>query len=301
MSRSADVWGRDESYLWYSTGAAAFYTDLQYGFLGDGTLQARYIRGMFNNKPYTLGKYESTRIRAAIGELAANGGAPMGFYCRFTDPLARAEFARYYQFIRRYDEIYRNNRSHAEAVLIIPRSRAQAGDIAPVEQFRQLGKQLLNEHILFDVLSDEPHHAERRKQYTQVFAAGDELDAQKKAGGPFSTFKAENTVRISANRTAQGDELDIHFVNYNREEPPRGRDGKPSGGGGLKDEKPIAAKPIGCRVVLPAGFTASGIEAISPEVAAPKQLDFQTDGGAVVFTMPEFLVYGVARIKLAAQ
>ena len=43
-------------------------------------MQARYIRGTFDNKPYTLGKYESTRIRVAIAELAANGGAAMGFY-----------------------------------------------------------------------------------------------------------------------------------------------------------------------------------------------------------------------------
>ena len=43
--------------------------------LGEGTLQARYIRGAFDDKPFTLGKYENTRIRVAIAELAANGGA----------------------------------------------------------------------------------------------------------------------------------------------------------------------------------------------------------------------------------
>ena len=38
------------------------------------TLQCRYIRGAFDDKPYTIGKYEHTRIRTAIAELAANGG-----------------------------------------------------------------------------------------------------------------------------------------------------------------------------------------------------------------------------------
>ena len=42
---------------------------------GEGTLQARYIRGAFDDKPFTLGKYEATRSRVAIAELAANGGA----------------------------------------------------------------------------------------------------------------------------------------------------------------------------------------------------------------------------------
>src|SRR5437879_7376990 len=60
-----ELWGRDEDYLWYSTGSAAFYTDLASGFLGEATLQARYIRGASGNKPFTLGKYESTRIRTA--------------------------------------------------------------------------------------------------------------------------------------------------------------------------------------------------------------------------------------------
>src|SRR5262249_6518001 len=41
----AELWGRDEDYLWYSTGAAACFTDLAAGVLGEGTLQARYIRG----------------------------------------------------------------------------------------------------------------------------------------------------------------------------------------------------------------------------------------------------------------
>jgi hypothetical protein len=88
------LWGRDEDYLWYSTGGAACFTDLVAGFLGEGTLQARYIRGAFDNRPYTLGKYESTRLRVAIAELAANGGAALGFYTRFKDPDARREVVR---------------------------------------------------------------------------------------------------------------------------------------------------------------------------------------------------------------
>ncbi len=106
-----ELWGRDESYLWYSTGGAANYTDLKNRVLGEGTLQARYVRGAFDDRPFTLGKYEGTRIRASIAELAANGGAPMGFYLTFTNPLARREIVRYYQFLKRFDPIYRGERS----------------------------------------------------------------------------------------------------------------------------------------------------------------------------------------------
>src|SRR5262249_8368009 len=55
----AELWAKGEDYLWYSTGASAYFTDLENGFLGEGTLQARYIRGASDSKPFTLGKYET--------------------------------------------------------------------------------------------------------------------------------------------------------------------------------------------------------------------------------------------------
>ena len=133
----SDRWGRDEDYLWYSTGGASCFTDLAAGILGEGTLQARYIRGAFDDKPYTLGKYESTRIRVAIAELAANGGAAMGFYTTFTNPEARRELVRYYSFLRANDSLYHANRSHAEAVLLYPRRAVHDGDVAAVGKFKR--------------------------------------------------------------------------------------------------------------------------------------------------------------------
>lgn len=275
----AELWGKDEDYLWYSTGGAAYYTDLAKGFLGEGTLQARYIRGMFHDKPFTLGKYESTRIRVAISELAANGGAPMGFYTRFTDPLARQEITRYYQFLKRYDEIYRGNKSYAERTLVYPRTAVIRGDLAPVEAFRQEGKKLLDEHVLFDVVSDEIGGAKPQAEMP-------------------SRFDAPMTVRISASRPDKGNEFDIHFVNYNREEPPKDAAGNPSAGSGIVDEKPIAAKPIVADVALPSGAEVLSVDAISPENPEPQKISFTSEQGRLRFTQPEFLVYSVARIKL---
>src|SRR5207302_1211097 len=42
-------WGRDEDYLWYSIGGPPA-TDVASGVLCEGTLQARYIRGAFEDK-----------------------------------------------------------------------------------------------------------------------------------------------------------------------------------------------------------------------------------------------------------
>lgn len=302
----ADLWGQGEDYLWYSTGASAASTDLPAGHLGEGTLQARYIRGMFDDKPFTLGKYESTRTRVAIAELAANGGAPMGFYTRFTDPEARKEIVRYYQFLKRYDEIYRANRAHSEFTLHFPRQQMTADASAAVDRvvgFKWVGQTLLSEHVLFDVRSDERPWGERwDPKLFSLNGPPDEPDRLRESirttfqSAGFSRFDAPTTVRISASRPAAGDELDLHFVNYNRTEPPKGRDGKPSPGGGLKDERPIESPPIVCDFALPKGLTVKSIAAISPEQPDEVALPFTVDGGRVKFTMPKFLVYGVARI-----
>lgn len=279
----ADLWGKDEDYLWYSTGGAACYTDLAKGDLGEGTLQARYIRGMFQDKPFTLGKYESTRIRVAISELAANGGAPMGFYTRFTDPLARKEIARYYQFLKRYDEIYRGNSTYSEATLAYPRTAVFRGDLGPVEKFREEGKKLLDNHVLFDVVSDE--------------RGREEFSPRKPFPTP-SKFDAPTTVRVSASRPSKGNEIDFHFVNYNREEPPKDAAGNPSPGSGIAEEKPIAVKEISADVIIPSGTEVLGIEFITPEQPEARVIEFTAAQGRLKFKLPEFLVYGVARVKL---
>ena len=298
-----ELWGKGEDYLWYSTGDAANYTDLAAGrdlrtqsnvfgasFLGEGTLQARYIRGAFDDKPFTLGKYEQTRIRATIAELAANGGAPMGFYTNFTDPAARREIVRYYGFLARYDEVFRANRPHAEALLLYPRSAVHRGDLAAVETFQKLGYQLLDGHVLFDVLPDDLATAKATASYKCVIRA--EGGALPSMSG-LSTFKAPQTVRVSASRPEDGKALDVHFVNYNRTEPVE----KHSRGGGIADEKPIPAPPIEVDLVLPPGLTARRVTAMTPESPEPVVLPAQVVDGRARFTVPSFLVYGIVRVE----
>ena len=289
----AELWGRDEDYLWYSTGGAANFTDLAAGVLGEGTLQARYLRGAFDDKPVVLGKYEQTRTRAAIAELAANGGAPLGFYARFKDPAARQEIVRYYQFLEKNDAAYRAARPHSEAVLLYPRSRVHAGDVAAVETFKDLGRQLLDRHVLFDVLPDDVANAERLARYRQVVRAAEKKLPEMPAD--LSRFTAPATVRVSASRPANGSELAIHFVNYNRKEPEQKR----SPGRGSVDDNPIAVADVQADVAIPAGHRVVKVRALTPETPEPVEVQAEVKDRRVRFTMPKFLVYGVARIELA--
>jgi hypothetical protein len=295
-----ELWGKGESYAWYSTGAASYYSDLENRFLGDATLQARYVRGALDDRPYTLGKYEGTRIRMAIAELAANGGAPMGFYTRFTDPLARQEIARYYRFMKRHDELFHANLSHAEALLLFPRSRVHEGDVAAVEAFKQAGRELLDRHVLFDVLADEAATPQRRKAYRIVIGTDGDYSVPESFSATLSAFDAPYTVRVSASRPAKSDNLTLHLVNYNREEPPKDKQGKPTAGRGIADEKPIAVERVGVDLLLPGDWNdrrVQAVELLTPEAEQPSPLEFEQFDGRLRFTVPEFLVYGVVRIK----
>ena len=296
----AELWGRGEDYLWYSTGGAAFFTDLPEGILGEATLQARYIRGAFDDRPYTLGKYESTRIRVAIAELAANGGAPMGFYTRFRDPAARKEIVRYYGFLRQNDALYHANRPHSEILLIYPRRQVHEGDVASVDRFRRLGRSLLDRHLLFDILPDDlatPERLSRYRRVVKVEELTDDRPAPDFSDALLSHFDAPPTVRVSASRPAAGGELTLHFVNYDRTEPKE----KHSAGSGIVDERPRAVSGIRADIRLPPGTRATGIQALSPEYDIPRDVRFESASGRVRFHMPEFLVYAVARVILAAE
>lgn len=293
----ADLWGRGEDYLWYSTGGAANFTDLAAGIYGDATLQARYIRGAFQDKPFTLGKYEATRIRAAIAELAANGGAPMGFYTNFQDPVAREVIVRYYRFIKRYEELYKGNRPHAEILLLYPRTAVHQGKIAFLEEFKATGKRLLDAHILFDVLPDDMLTTAVAASYLHVVKFPQTQELPPVWASQCSNFFAPAGVRVSASRPAEDDsEIDLHFVNYNRLEQGHKR----SAGSGIAEERPIAVRDVSASVRLPAGMRVVSVEAISPEASGPEGLKTETKNGVLTFKMPEILVYGVARIKLEA-
>ena len=301
-----DLWGHGEDYLWYSTGGSANFTDLEAGQLGEGTLQARYIQGAFGGRPFTLGKYEGTRIRTAIAELVANGGAGMGFYTRFTDPFAKAEIIRYYQFLKKYDAVYRHNQPMSEAVLIFPRTQVHQGNVAAVEQFKQMGKLLLDQHILFNVVPDTLLTSADRNKYRHIFSADlgtptdpntppnwrTKIEQRLATATNLSSFDAPPTVRISASRPTAGKEITLHLVNYRRIEPTKKR----SPGGGIHDEKPLPTDPILAKLLLQQPV--AKVEFLTPESPTPTPLKRDHQQDRLHLTIPSFLVYAIVRIHL---
>ena len=286
-----ELWAKDEDYLWYSTGNSACYTDLKNGYLGEGTLLARHLRGASGGKPFTLGKYEGTRIRAAISELAANGGVPMGFYTRFTDAEARKVITQYYRFLRSHRSIYLNNESAALSVLLYPRQAVHAGNVEPVKQFLELGDSLLNRHILFDILPDDLATPKVLKKYQAVYR----VDTKEPQPVNRFTFEAPTTVRVSLSQPAKGKLLHLHMVNYNRTEPEKTK----SAGGGILDEKPIQAGNVRFTVRLPKGSNLKYVYFLTPENDSKITLPVtRLNSGQFRVAIPKFLVYAVLELTI---
>ncbi len=319
-----DVWGRDESYLWYSTGNAASQTDLANGDLGDGTLQLRYIRGAFGPRPFVLGKYEQTRTRATIAEGIANGGAGLGFYASFKNPAGREAMTTYFRFAAKHRDLYVGAQPAAELLLLYPRSAVQRGDVEPVARFKAIGKQLAREGYTFDIVPDdivtEMQIASRHVVVSTSAGRADlrsapsaELDKQGRAQrGPtrleveampaddlvskwrkelVSVTRREGATTVVASVLSQPKRRIVHLVNYNREEPPK----TATMGRGPHEEKPLAIEGITVRLALQPGERVKSIRLLSPDAevsTGPAGLVQRT--GEAAFTVPRMLIYTVA-------
>ncbi len=275
MMLPGDLWSKGEDYIWYCVGKT------------EPTLQLRYIRSAGREKPYTVCHYEHVKIRASMAELAANGGSPMGMYLDFTDAAARDEFVRYFAFLKRYDAIYRANRSYAEAALLYPRSLIHEGQFTTaMPVFHDTGFRLLDQHVLFDVVPDD--FSGTGDRYSRVVSASSK-DLTAPEG--LSRFEAPKTVRVSASKPAQGSEIDLHFVNYARQD--KGKAARTAA-----DENPTTVQDVKVDFALPPGSRAARVEVISPEQADPVVVAAGMSGARVRFTLPKFQVYSVARIHL---
>ncbi|MFT4558842.1 MAG: hypothetical protein ACI92S_004229, partial [Planctomycetaceae bacterium] len=193
--------------------------------------------------------------------------------------------------------IYRANRSHAAVALLFPRKAIHAGNVEPIDSFREIGTKLLDEHVLFDVVPDDLATDELLARYSHIVSVEKPQTQAVIADSQRSRFELPYTVRVSASRPAKGDGLAIHFVNYNREEPPRGKNGKPSAGRGISDEKPITVPESKVEIRLPEGQKVSQVKFLTPEADDATLLEIRLDDDWLHVTLPEFLVYGVLLIE----
>ncbi|MCP5117433.1 MAG: hypothetical protein GY953_41945, partial [bacterium] len=131
-------------------------------------------------------------------------------------------------------------------------------------------------------------------RYRRVFTISSRDHLSLESFESFSRFEAPTTVRVSASRPATGNEINLHFVNYDRE-----TSATHSGRPGAAQERPVPVSSVGVDLVLPPGARVRKVEVVTPESPDPVEVTTESAGGRVRFTMPRFLVYSVARVFLA--
>jgi hypothetical protein len=256
------------------------------------TLLLRYARGAGGGRPCIVSQWERVKIRAAMAGLAANGGAIPGRIANFNDPQSRQELVRFFRFMKQHDDIYHASTVAGECVLLYPRSHVHQGRFTEaMSAFNTVGFKLLNDHILFDVLPDDLATPDNLARYRRVFTISSLREMRPEYYDSFSRFEAPSTVRVSASRPEKGNIWDIHFVNYNRKEPPENERT-----GLAADENPIPVSGVKANLVSPAGLSVRKIEWMTPEFPESRELRIENVGNRVRFTAPEFLVYAVARV-----
>ena len=108
--------------------------------------------------------------------------------------------------------------------------------------------------------------------------------------------KADLLNAKTLSRPAKANRLHLHLVNYNRTEPVKPR----SAGGGIHDEKPIAAE--GLHFTLANSSPIRRARLLSPELAAPIPLQPQADGAdRTRIEVPKFLVYAVIELDFEGE
>ena len=183
-----------------------------------------------------------------------------------------------------------------EAVLLYPRAQLQQGRFTDaMSAFYKVGERLLDDHVLFDVLPDDKATTAARTRYASVIDLSGSTNVIEKLPPGLSHFLAPATVRVSASRPRSGNEVTLHFVNYNRTEPAD----KKERGKGIADEKPIVVAPFEVDLHVPRELKAGRVEFLAPEAESMRLIESQASGGRIRFRVPEFLVYGVVHIVLA--
>jgi len=309
----ADLWGREENYLWYSTGNAASQTDLANGDLGDGTLQLRFIRGAFGPKPFLLGKYEQTRTRATIAEGIANGGAGLGFYATYKNPAGREAMTTYFGFAAKHRDLYTGAQPAAELLLLYPRNAVHRGDVEPVARFKAIGKQLVREGYAFDIVPDDIVTEAQKNSHRMVVQT--DASSNRASGGQWlsvptlpaddqvskwrkeltAVTRREGAPTVVASVLSQPKRRIVHLVNYNREEPPKAR----TMGSGPHEEKPLAVEGTTLRLSLAPGERVKSIRLFSPDAeVSTGPVGLVQRAGEAAFTVPRLLIYTVAVVEL---
>ncbi len=164
-------WHRGENYFWYS--GAHNDGDLDEGIAGDAWPHLLWLREMTEGKPFMIGRY-TRRIRTALAEGLAVGGAGTGLYHDFMNEDSRAAMTRHHRFVHAHRELYEAARPRSEVGIVLPRRSALNRRPESYRMVRAIAQRFAEQQVLYDFLldqrmTDQPH---RLQEYDVVVLPG---------------------------------------------------------------------------------------------------------------------------------
>ena len=150
-----ELWGRGEDLLWYCNWGTTQNTILAKEYAGDTVLYGLYLRAMARGKAYVINKYDFYRPRVMMAEAAALGYATNAIATPWQHEDDREVVLRYFRFLRRNEELYREAARVGEIGLVFPRRAIHAGDASALEYTQACGRALIREHFLFNMIPDD--------------------------------------------------------------------------------------------------------------------------------------------------
>ncbi|HVF11311.1 MAG TPA: hypothetical protein VNA16_10930, partial [Abditibacteriaceae bacterium] len=293
-----ELWAKDENFVWYSIGAAHLYYKPEAGDLAQFSLELKYLREAGRGLPQAVKQDDSLSVRRYISEAVAHGGFAYARGPNYKDPATQEIVKTYFDFLRRYENLYRPIQSYADVALIYPRSAIRRGDKSAILDFKNIGYMLTRWHVSFDVVVDEMMPLERRKQY-RVIVQPQSGKLTPEDAAPLQALRKESVIDASSEvvsvvwRQAQQRRLLLHLVNYKRDNTPVQPPLQ-----GAAAERPLPQENIKVHLRLPSRSSVRRITLLSPEAPEPQPVAFKTKGDTVNFTVDKMLVYAVLNIEL---
>ena len=162
----ADLWGRDEDYIWYSQGPYRWGSSIDQGYIADMGLNARHMHAAGGGRPFVINKYDYRRWRVWAGEAAAHGAASPCYHAgpphadqEETTRIAPEDYygpiIRYQRFLAEHEDLLHPARPLSQFGLVYPRRAEREGETDYLDALKRIAEWLEDAHVLYDILFDD--------------------------------------------------------------------------------------------------------------------------------------------------
>jgi hypothetical protein len=162
----AELWARDEDYIWYSQGPHRWGSSIEQGYIADMGVNARHMHAAGGGRPFVINKYDYRRWRVWAGEAAAHGAASPCYHAgppyadqEETTRIAPEDYygpiIRNQRFLAEHEDLLHPAAPLSQFGLVYPRRAEREGKTDYLDALKRIAEWLEDAHVLYDILFDD--------------------------------------------------------------------------------------------------------------------------------------------------